>query len=102
MDTSRKVYLLTDTIGSIQWKEDPDCDGEDTLYSAKIEQDQSLTVLDRMIGFHFGRDIETGYWSKERKFWLVGGGKDIRDLPELTIAEAIKWVKVRANTCVGV
>ncbi len=102
MTEQRKLHALTDTVGSIEWKEESMCDGEDTLYSARIEGDQSFTVLDRMTGFYFGRDIETGYWNQDRKFWLASGGKDIRNYPELTIAEAIEWVKVRANTCVGV
>lgn len=102
MTEKRKLHALTDTVGSIEWKEESMCDGEDTLHSALIEDGSRLTVLDRMTGFSFGRDVETGYKDSAKKFWLASGRKDIRDHPELTIAEAIEWVKERANNCIGV
>ena len=102
MNEQRKIHALTDTVGSIQWEEESLCDGEDTLYSARIEDGSRFTVLDRMTGFSFGRDIETGYKNSAKKFWLASGRKDIRDHPELTIYEAVEWVKEHANNCIGV
>jgi hypothetical protein len=101
MTEQRKLHALTDTVGSIEWKEEPLLDGEDTRYSALIEDGSRLTVLDRMTGFGY-RDIETGYRDSANKFWLASGRKDIRVHPELTISEAVEWVKEHANTCVGV
>ena len=60
----------------------------------------SLTVVDRMTGFGW-RDIETGYRSKDGKFWLASGGCDVMDSDCETIQDAIDWVKERANTCLG-
>ena len=61
----------------------------------------SLTVLDRLTGFGW-RDIETGYRNIEGKFWLASGNMDVRESGAQTIQEAIDWVKVYANTCVGI
>lgn len=60
----------------------------------------SLTVLNRLTGFGW-RDTETGYRSKDGKFWLASGGYDVRDSEVDTIGEAIEWVKERANNCKG-
>ena len=102
MNETRKIYARHDYVGSIQWEERTACEGEDTLYSAFVEDGSRLTVLDRMTGFDWGRDIETGFRDSAGKFWLASCHKDIRTHPELTIAEAIEWVKERANNCVGV
>jgi len=71
----------------------------DILYIAKTDSG-TFTVLDRMTGFGF-RDIETGFRDplNSELFWLVSGGFDIRDYPELTIEEAINKIKKEANTC---
>ncbi len=60
----------------------------------------SITVLDRMTGFGW-RDIETGFRSPDKKFWLASGCFDIRSFPELTVSEAIEKIKENANTCIG-
>jgi hypothetical protein len=60
----------------------------------------SITVLDRMTGFGW-RDIETGFRSPDKKFWLASGCFDIRSFPELTVSEAIAKIKENANTCTG-
>jgi hypothetical protein len=61
----------------------------------------SFTVLDRMTGFGH-RDVETGYRSKDNKFWLASGNYDVRESGVKTIGEAIEWVKTRANNCIGI
>ena len=60
----------------------------------------SLTVLDRLTGFGW-RDVETGYRDTNGEFWLASGNQDVMMSGVKTIGEAIKWVKERANTCVG-
>lgn len=47
------------------------------------------------------RDVETGFTDSEDNFWLASGEFDIREFPELTIKEAIKFIKKSANTCKG-
>ena len=61
----------------------------------------SITVLDRMTGFSFGRDIETGFRDPEGKFWLASGGVNVIDGGCETVGEAIEWIKQRANNCIG-
>lgn len=60
----------------------------------------SITILDRMTGFGW-RDVETGFRDKEGKFWLASGDRDVRYSGAKTIGDAIYWVLVNANTCVG-
>ncbi|MDD4436477.1 MAG: hypothetical protein PHS04_00365 [Tissierellia bacterium] len=60
----------------------------------------SLTVLDRLTGFGW-RDVETGYRDPDGNFWLASGNQDVTRSNVKTIGEAIKWVKERANTCIG-
>lgn len=60
----------------------------------------SLTVLNRMTGFGW-RDVETGYRDTNGEFWLASGNQDVTMSGVKTIGEAIKWVKERANTCIG-
>ena len=63
----------------------------------------SLTVLDRMTGFGDGiRDIESGFRSPDGEFWLASGNYDVRESGAANVGEAIKWVKDRANSCVGI
>lgn len=62
----------------------------------------SITILDRMTGYGYGvRDVETGFRSPDRRFWLASGGFDIRNFPDLTVSEAIEKIKENANTCVA-
>jgi hypothetical protein len=61
----------------------------------------SITVLDRMTGFSFGRDIETGFRDPYGKFWLASGNFDIRTFEDITVREAIEKIKENANTCQG-
>ena len=63
----------------------------------------SLTVLHRKTGYgEDWWDTETGYRDANGKFWLASGGYDVRDSGAKTMQEMIDWVKVRANTCMGV
>jgi hypothetical protein len=61
----------------------------------------SITILDRMTGFSFGRDTETGYRAPDGKFWLASGMFDIRSKNVRTIGEAIDIIKDSANNCIG-
>jgi len=62
----------------------------------------SITVLDRMTGFSFGRDIESGFRDPYGKFWLASGNFDIRDKGDITVRDAIQLIKDNANNCIGV
>lgn len=68
-----------------------------TNYGIKLTK---LTILDRMTGFGH-RDIETGYRDIDRRFWLVSGGFDIREYPELSVQQAIECIKDNANSSTG-
>ena len=61
----------------------------------------SITVLDRMTGFSFGRDTETGYRDANGKFWLASGMFNIIDHLPMSIGDAINLIKDNANSCVG-
>lgn len=61
----------------------------------------SITVLDRMTGFSFGRDTETGYRDMDGKFWLASGMFNILTKDVKTIGEAISLIKANANNCKG-
>ena len=61
----------------------------------------SITVLDRMTGFSFGRDTETGYRDPDGKFWIASGMFDIRAHMPMTFADAVKLIKQNANTRAG-
>lgn len=61
----------------------------------------SITVLDRMTGFSFGRDTETGYRDPDGKFWLASGMFDIRKHMPISLKDAIELIKANANNCVG-
>jgi len=57
-----------------------------------------ITVLDKEAGLIIeGKEIETSYKDKQDNFWLAPPPFDIRDFPELTIAEAVEKIKTRAN-----
>ena len=65
-----------------------------------------FTVLERTTGFTNGegnevRDTETGFRDKDDKFWLASGMMDIRQHPDLTEEQAMQWVMLHANTCIG-
>lgn len=61
----------------------------------------SITVLDRMTGFSFGRDTETGFHDVDGKFWLASGMFDIRDYLPLSFSDAVSLIKQNANNCIG-
>lgn len=73
--------------------------GDDEAFAFHSELG-SLTVLNRMTGFGY-RDIESGYRDHRGEFWLASGHNDVRRSGCKTVGEAIKWVKDRANNCVG-
>jgi len=89
-------------LSEIEWSQETLCDGEDTLFTARLDDGGRITVLDRMTGYGFGvRDIESGYKDADKKFWLASGGCDVRN-HDLTVEDAIAWIKQHANTCAGV
>lgn len=61
----------------------------------------SITVLDRMTGFSFGRDMETGFRDVEGKFWLASGMFDIRNHMPMIFSDAVDLIKINANVCAG-
>ena len=61
----------------------------------------SITVLDRMTGFSFGRDTETGFRDVDGKFWLASGMFDIRDYLPMSFGDAVELIKSNANNCNG-
>lgn len=89
------------SIKDIVWISEKMCDGEDTLNRASIPNVGRFTVLDRMTGFGY-RDVETGFKDMECKFWLASGDKDVRKYPDMSIEDAVNWVKCHANNCVGI
>lgn len=60
----------------------------------------SVTVLNRMTGFGY-RDIETGFRDIDGSFWLASDNCDVRESGCKTVGEAIEWIRINANTCVG-
>ena len=77
---------------------------EDTIYVAFVGN-QRFTVLDRMTGFGW-REIETGYCANylaplEPPNMWIATGLDIRNYPELTLTEAVKLIKEKADVCRG-
>ena len=90
-----------DLLGKLHWEEEQYCDEEDTLFTVRLGELGRITVLDRMTGFDWGRDIESGYKDCNGKFWLASGHCDVREVAGITVAEAIEWIKARANTCVA-
>lgn len=88
-------------VKDIEWKKESRMDGEDFIFTAHTELGR-FTVLDRLTGLGDGyRDTETGFKDKEGKFWLASGMFDIRVFPELTLPEAVTFIKEEANTCIG-
>jgi len=99
-DRPAKKYICgTDGLDSLSWKEETLC--ENTLYTAYVDGVGWITVLDRMTGFSWGRDIESGFKDMDGRFWLASGNFDIRRHNGLTITQAIDEIKVNANICVG-
>ena len=90
-------------VKELDWKEEKRCGGEDVIFTAHTEIGR-FTVLDRLTGWGEGhsRDTETGFKDKDGKFWLASGMVDIRKFTELTIQEAVDFIKKEANTCEGV
>ena len=73
---------------------------DNTIYSAFVGN-QRFTVLDRMSGFGW-REIETGYCDNylaplESPNMWIATGLDIRDYPGLTLTEAVKLIKEKAD-----
>jgi hypothetical protein len=94
------MYKLDDRLGDCEWVETKGSD--DRLLTLRIEGGHKLTVLDRLTGWGGGvRDIESGYTNPRGKFWLASCMFDIRMFPDLSIKEAIVYVKKNANTCVA-
>ena len=94
-------------IKDLVFKSETFCEGENTLHFCNLPEGR-ISILDRKTGYsgcfyNFpSRDIETGYRNAEdTAFWLASGNFDIRTYPELTISEAIAFIKERANTCKG-
>lgn len=77
-------------------------DTKDTLLTCYTDAGR-ITVLNRLTGWGDGdiRDTETGFQDARGEFWLASGGFDIRDFPELTVEEAVAFIKSNANTCIG-
>ena len=90
-------------VKDLEWEKELCMGGEDVIFTAHTDNGR-FTVLDRLTGWGDGccRDTETGFKDKDGKFWLASGMFDIRNFPELQLAEAVDLVKKEANTCIGV
>lgn len=93
---------LSSLVKDAKWTEQT-VEDTNTLFTLFLEDGGRITVLDRETGFGFGtRDTETGYKDSDGKFWLASGMCDVRRYcADMTVAEAVEWVKRNANTCVG-
>ena len=86
-------------IKELTFKETKTLD-EDTIYSAFVGN-QRFTVLDRTNSFGW-MHIETGYCDNHLapiesfNMWIATG-LDIRDYPGLTLTEAVKLIKEKAD-----
>jgi hypothetical protein len=81
-------------VSDLEWNETTQLQGENTLYTAKVEDFGRFTVLDRLTGWGGGRrDIETGFTDLKESFWLASGMFDIRTYPDLSIESAAELVK---------
>ena len=87
-------------LSDLEFYEVPRYNDEDVQYALHTNLG-TLTVLDRMTGFGW-RDVESGYRDKDDLFWLASGNRDVRDLGNPTIQEAIDFVKKNANNCKGI
>ena len=87
-------------LSDLEFYEVPWCSDEDTQYALHTNLG-TLTVLDRMTGFGW-RDVESGYRDKDGLFWLASGNYDVRDLREVSVQEAIDFIKKNANNYKGV
>lgn len=77
-----------------------DYNNEDSFQRVLHTNLGTLTVLERLTGFGWW-DVETGFRDPERKFWLASGECNLLDAGDMTVGEAVEWIKARANTCVG-
>lgn len=89
-------------------------EGEQTLYSYHAGHLGTISILERRTGYSGGWwDTETGFmddYASNRRaykhFWLASGHIDIREWLEnrgpMTWSECVAYVKINANTCVGV
>ena len=97
--------MIECTIKGISWIDESNNRIDDDqfyyYYLGQYGLSERITILDRMTGFGW-RDIETGYKDIDGKFWLASGNFDIREYPELTIKEAIAFIKKNANNCKGI
>lgn len=77
--------------------------GEDNeIFRLYVNDGGTITVLDRLMGYSGCiRDVETGLFDKNGKFWLASGDFDIRKFGDITTREAIDKIKRNANTCTG-
>ena len=88
-------------IKDIVWTNEKMCGEEDDMNIVQIPNVGRFTVLDRMTGFGC-RDVETGFKDTDGKFWLASGNKDVRKYPDMSIEDAVSWVKHHSNICVGI
>jgi len=89
-------------IGDLVFSKKIYCEGENVLYTARVDIGR-ITVLDRLTGYGFGiRDIETGYKDNDGTFWLASGDFDIRQYQDIPVELAVEMIKNAANTCVAV
>ena len=93
---------MSDALKDLTWTKNTYCDGECILFTTHIPDNRGrITVLDRLTGYGNGlRDIESGYQDADKNFWLASGGCDVRTVGNLSIDQAIEWIKEHANTCV--
>ena len=89
-------FQLNLKLSKLIWEERPHC--EDDICWAIHLHIGSITVLDRMTGFSFGRDIESGFRDPQGNFWLASGDFDIRTLGDITVREAIEIIKESKTT----
>jgi hypothetical protein len=76
----------------------PDCGNRQWALHTSLG---SLTVVARMTGYGW-HDIESGFRSPDKKFWLASGYRDVRrSSGAKTLGEAIEWVKAYADICKG-
>ena len=66
-----------------------------------IKAGTAVGLMD-LLGIAGNRTASVALIQNARSKKTASGRKDIRDHPELTISEAVEWVKEHANNCVGV
>ena len=90
---------LTQKIKDLTFKDVPMYEPDDSQQAHHAPWG-SITVVDRMTGYGW-RDVETGFRDPDGLFWLAAGYFDITDFPDLSISEAIEWIKENANICIA-